>query len=173
MQEKLIYLGLARTVYIRVYTPYIWWFFSQNYVYRIYMVLANPRYIPHADGISWGAPCLLCLQACLLYNAGSMSLNSPWQPTHSVWRPLQRSHGFAWLCWCMQMLRVSAWAHFWEWRGDHWHVQRGGREDSFHGLCQPCCLRYAVPYFLSSFSATQHAVLLLCCSFCPWPMHAS
>jgi hypothetical protein len=45
--QACLYLGLARTVYIRIYTPpYIWWFPSQKYrMYTVYMVLANPAYI--------------------------------------------------------------------------------------------------------------------------------
>ena len=32
------YIGLARTVYIRIYTPYIWWFPSQKYrMYTVYI----------------------------------------------------------------------------------------------------------------------------------------
>jgi hypothetical protein len=33
-----ILVGLARTVYIRTYTPYIWWFLSQKYrMYTVYV----------------------------------------------------------------------------------------------------------------------------------------
>ena len=47
-----LWVGLARTVYIRIYTPYIWWFPSQKYrMYTVYtckcMVLANPTYELH------------------------------------------------------------------------------------------------------------------------------
>jgi len=49
-----IYIGLARTVYIRRIWLYIWWFPSQKSIYtvhRIYMVLANPTYIRCTYGI--------------------------------------------------------------------------------------------------------------------------
>jgi hypothetical protein len=33
-----LWVGLARTVYIRIYTPYIWWFPSQKYrMYTVYI----------------------------------------------------------------------------------------------------------------------------------------
>jgi len=39
-------VGLAKTVYIRFCTPYIWWYPSQKYrMYTVYMVLANPTHM--------------------------------------------------------------------------------------------------------------------------------
>ena len=45
-QQKAAYVGLARTVYIRIYTVYL--VISKPkipYVHRIYMVLANPKHM--------------------------------------------------------------------------------------------------------------------------------
>ena len=74
-------LGLARTVYIRIYTPYIWWFPSQKY--RMYTV-----YIWFWPTLVGGDVCHMCVTHTYVRNTGTWDTPPP--HTHNPTPPHTR-----------------------------------------------------------------------------------